>query len=135
MVWFLSKADEDHCVRHLNMPGHWSSNFPCRGCKATKDDDEHGWKNLDPTAPWKATVFYNYADWRDHCRVLSKTPHLLFQTREEGGLGLHPFAQAKDRMHTLDMGPTLYVNGNVLWHLCYTDIIRPNDPDGVRLEI
>ena len=62
-----------------------------------------------------------------HCHMKGKNLHLLFKPLSEGGLGMHVMSQYKDALHVADLGVTQHMLGNVLWLLCYTDIMR-GDP-------
>eukprot|EP00959_Pyramimonas_sp_CCMP1952_P366535 7676738-Pyramimonas_sp.AAC.1 len=61
---------------------------------------------------------------------MKKDVHGLFQDRGNGGLGRHPFVMMRDTMHCIDLGDALHVAGNALFHMCYSDMIKPGDPVG-----
>ena len=52
-----------------------------------------------------------------------KNVHLIFRPLSQGGLGMHIMSQYKDALHVADMGVTKHACGNVLWLLCYTDML------------
>ena len=125
------KGDMEFLVNHIGVPGHWSSNHPCLACEATKiGTGSTAWNNWDPSAPWRDTVFLQKTRWRAHCTKMKKEVHALFREPDDGGLGLHPFVMMRDTMHALDLGDALHVAGNVLFHMCYSDMILANNPVG-----
>ncbi|CAK0882105.1 unnamed protein product [Prorocentrum cordatum] len=127
----VPKGDMEFLVNHIGVPGHWSSNSPCLAREATKiGTGAMAWNNWDPDAPWRDTVFMSKAKWREHCIKVKKDVHLLFREADDGGLGLHPFVMMRGAMHCVDLGDALHVAGNVLFHMCYSDMIKANDPAG-----
>ena len=127
----LLKGDMEFLVNHIGVPGHWSSNHPCCSCEATKiGTGATAWNNWDPGAPWRDTVFLQKARWRAQCVKMKKDVHALFREPDDGGLGLHPFIMMRDTMHALDLGDALHVAGNTLFHMCYSDMVKANDPVG-----
>jgi hypothetical protein len=65
----------------------------------------------------------NNDDFEHHCHDKGKVLHPLFQAPADGGMGLSVFGRCKDGLHVADIGVTQHVNGNVLWHLIYTDMV------------
>ena len=61
--------------------------------------------------------------YAEHSRELNKAIHLIFRPLSQGGLGMHIMSQYKDALHVLDRGVTRHACANVLWLLCYTDVL------------
>ena len=111
----------------MGLPGHWSSRYNCVACGATKDSTDILFsKNYAPDAPWKPTKWIDMEDWYAHCRKLSKPIPILFRPRSAGGLGLHISCLCKDSLHAVDLGVAKHVNGNVLFHCVYSDMVGGN---------
>lgn len=127
IVWAV-KGDTDWKINSLGMPGHWSSANPCLNCQADFSDGPLSIRNIDPNAAWKTTTFHDHADWRAYCHEKDKPVHPLFLPRPEGGLGLSVSMVFGDVLHCVDLGVSLHVCGNVLWHFCFTDLLPGRNP-------
>jgi hypothetical protein len=73
--------------------------------------------------------------YADHCAVREKPVHILFVDRSRGGLGLHLMTIPQDSLHCLDLGPSLIINGSVLWLLCYTTMVRDGQPEAALEQV
>jgi hypothetical protein len=135
-VCWVNKGDMDFHINHYQQPGHWSSNNPCPACQCTREEDSPmRWNNFSPETPqrrtWKSSTFTSMTAYSTFCRSKGKQVHLIFKPLSQGGLGMHVMSQYKDALHVGDMGVTKHACGNVLWLLCYTDVLgegmRPAD--------
>ena len=126
VLWAI-KGDADFCINFFELPGHWSSEFPCMSCLAVSKPAgaDHHFLNFETHAPWKDTLFTDMDSYYAHCVRMRKSIHPVFSSRDNGGLGLHISTMYKDVLHVVDLGVSKHVIGNVLWHLVFTDIIRP----------
>eukprot|EP00959_Pyramimonas_sp_CCMP1952_P299474 6263649-Pyramimonas_sp.AAC.1 len=84
-IVLVLRGDMEFLVNHIGVPGHWSSNYPCLACEATKiGTGTSDWNNWDPGAPWRDTVFMDKKRWLAHCTKMKKDVHGLFQDRGNG---------------------------------------------------
>ena len=135
-VVILIKADTEYKINYLGIPGHWSSNFPCGDCKCEMSATPMRMNNFALDAPWKPTAFKTRLEWIAWCVLRGKTDfHPLFKPREDGGLGLHISYAPFEALHCLCIGLCLHVHGVVLWHLCYTDVVKADATPSERLAI
>ena len=77
------------------------------------------WNNFSPEAEWKTKWLATLEDFNNHCLMLNKPLHQLFQPLEQGGLGMHPKSLYMDSLHVVDLSVAMHVCGNVLHLLCY----------------
>ena len=126
VVWSKS-GDEDWDINHLQMPGHWRTHWPCRSCKADRGTalgtGLMKFNLFSDDNTWMETTFMDRVEWLEWAVSRGKNPNIIFQSRAAGGLGLGPYFVFHDRMHVVDLRITSDVNGHVLWHFCYTDIL------------
>ena len=120
VIW-ASKSDYDHTCNNLGLPGHWSSKKPCKDCLVT----ETKLRDVSRDATWKLTLFEELGEktWRDHCTAMHKVPVSLFAPRNKGGLGMWVAFTFYDNLHCMDLGVAAHINGNVLWHFTFTDML------------
>ena len=127
-IW-LNKADSDHFINVYKMPGHWGAHQCCRMCPA---NDSVGtlmsWNCFRPDAEWKLRIHKGNEVWFGYSVAAGKEIWLCFKDRNVGGLGLSVYTCFDDGMHSVDLGVSPHLLGNVLWHLCYTDILGPGTP-------
>ena len=64
-------------------------------------------------------MVYALEAWINHCSMLGKPIHQLFQPLGQGGLGMHPKSLYMDCLHVVDLGVAMHVCGNVSHLLCY----------------
>ena len=83
------------------------------------------WNNFSPTAEWKTKGFDSLDAFATHCEMFGKPLHQLFVPLEQGGLGMHPLSLYMDCLHVVDLGVAMHVCGNVLYLLCYDNML-PN---------
>ena len=132
VVWVI-KGDMDFNVNHFELPGHWNSNNPCTSCSCVRDDEHLNdpsippspmrWNDFSKGAMWKGHVFQDMTIYNAHCALLGKAVHKIYRPLEENGLGVHIKSQYMDTLHVVDLGVAKHVGGNVLWLLCFTDIL------------
>ena len=128
LVPWVLKGDMDFNINHFEMPGHWGSNYPCPACPCDRvQDSPMAWNNFSPDAAWKARVFETLVAFVTHCAMLGKTVHQIFETLDNGGLGMHPRSAYKDSLHVVDLGVGMHVCGNVLHFMCF-DKMLPHTP-------
>ena len=84
------------------------------------------WNNFSPEAAWKARVFETLEAFVTHCANLGKTVHQIFETLDNGGLGMHPISAYKDSLHVVDLGVGMHACGNVLHLLCFDNMLPDN---------
>ena len=123
-VAWVNKGDMDFHINHYQQPGHWSSSHPCPACPCTRaEDSPMRWNDFSPNAGWMSQTFTSMRAYTAHCRMKRKSVHLIFHPLSNGGLGMHVMSQYKDALHVLDMGVSRHACANVLWLLCYTDVL------------
>lgn len=127
IIWVV-KGDTEWKCNSLGLVGHWGSAHPCISCKAELADGAMSYRNVSPGAPWKTTLHHDYDSWRAFSEAMGKDPTIFFLPRSEGGLGLANCHVFGDILHCVDLGVALHVCGNVLWHLCYTDMLPGAHP-------
>ena len=139
VIW-VSKGDMEFAINHYQTPGHWTSHHPCPACPCTRDqtddpaldhytdDPAMRWNDFRPKASWMSKTFKCMEAYKQHCRMKRKQVHLVFQPMSQGGLGVHVTSQYKDALHVCDMGVTKHACSNVLWLLCYTDMVPGGKP-------
>ena len=124
LVCWINKVDMDFHINHYQQPGHWSSNRPCPACPCTRAEDSiDRWNDFCTSAGWKSKTFTCMVKYAEYSRKLKKTVHPICRPLSQGGLGMHIMSQYKDALHVADMGVTKHACGNVLWLLCYTDVL------------
>jgi hypothetical protein len=125
IVLWVNKGDMDFNINHYEQPGHWQSDHPCPSCPCERyDNSPMRWNDFSPQARWMTNVFICMTQYAAHCHRLGKSVHLIFKPLSEGGLGMHIMSQYKDALHVADLGVTQHICGNILWHLCYTDMLK-----------
>ena len=66
-VLWLVKGDQDFICNLFDVPGHWSSKFPCTVCKAVSAADDPAYQlNFASDAHWKSTVWDDMVGWQSH---------------------------------------------------------------------
>ena len=129
---WMSTGDEDWDINHLKMPGHWNQNHPCRACRADRNpNSKHCWTYFRSDASWMSTTFLDPAEWRNWAALCERPLNPLFRPRDRGGLGLGPYFVWHDRLHTVDLTICAHVNGHVLWHFAYTDLMNGSPEDNL----
>ena len=124
LVPWIIKGDMDFQINHFEIPGHWNNPHPCPACPCNKvQGSPMAWNNFDPEAEWKTKGFDSLEAFCEHCNMLGKPIHQLFHTLEQGGLGMHPKSLYMDCLHVVDLGIAMHVCGNVLFLLCYDDML------------
>lgn len=132
--WFLVpwqfSGDTEFKVRHLNIPGSWSSNHPCCSCRADRSGGNRSWMCLTDDSWWMDTgagSFEDHNEWLTWCGLLDTVPCLVFQPWAVGGLGMSFFCVRGDVLHSLDLGVTIEVLGNV-FHTMTKDPVAGAEP-------
>ena len=126
-VLWATKGDADFYCNFFDLPGHWASIHPCTSCPAHKDPSNPDYHlNFSESAGWKTKLFDTKTKWMDHCKFMGKRMNALMMPRDQGGLGLALIAFCKDVLHAIDLGVTKHINGNVIWHFVFSDIIGPD---------
>ena len=95
-------GDLEFFYTEFNFPRHNAMN-PCPWCSCNQSDQP--WNDFRPGARWREGLVSVEA-------LMANTHHKLFTVP-----GLHPLALHLDTLHTLDLGVSCHVAGNVLWEL------------------
>jgi hypothetical protein len=132
-VMWLFKSDAEYHHVYMNLPGHWSSHYPCATCQAENiiakgPSDPMHHLNLAATNTWPDTMMLSMVTYFAWCTAREKPVHLLLRPRSEGGMGLHLMVFFKDALHCVDLGTCPHTLGSTLWLLCYTDMLFVGEP-------
>ena len=130
--WFLVpwqfSGDTEFKIKHLDIPGYWGSDHPCCSCRADRSGTNHSWMHLEDDAWWMdGGSFKTHAEWLAWCTLFNTTPCLVFQAWSDGGLGMSFFCIRGDVLHSMDLGVTLEVLGNV-FHNMTKEPVDGGDP-------
>ena len=105
-------GDLDWYAEEFGMP-RAMSDHPCGFCNCDMHD-EIPFNDFRPEAKWKTTCF-------SAAEMAEKYSHELFTVP-----GLHPLGLYLDTLHTLDLGVSCHVCGNILWEILEDHLEEPS---------
>ena len=92
--------------------GQWNSEYMCLFSKASGTRADLPWSDFTPTAAWRLTL-WTHETYMAHLRASGLSVPMIFRA----ALGLRLECVMVDVLHTVDLGLTAHVCGNVIWWL------------------
>ena len=92
--------------------GQWNTDSMCPFCRASGTRADLSWSDFTPTAAWRLTL-WTHETYMAHLRASGLVVPMLFRA----ALGLRLECVMVDVLHTVDLGLTAHVCGNVIWWL------------------
>ena len=92
--------------------GQWNTDSMCPFCRASGTRADLSWSDFTPTAAWHLAL-WTHENYMVHLRASGLVVPMLFRA----ALGLRLECVMVDVLHTVDLGLTAHVCGNVIWWL------------------